>query len=490
MAYRYGNREQLELFPSSIEDYVSKDDPVRAYDAFVEALDFDKLGIVLNQDKIGNPEYDPKLMLKLLIYGYSYGTRSSRKLERATYHNISFIWLLGGLKPDHKTIANFRKNNRAVLKEVLKQCARLCIEFDLIEGNTLFFDSTKIRANASIKNTWTKEKCEKYLKHIDKHIEDILLECDAVDNQEQNQGSLVKLKEELADKEALQAAIKELMNKLKDSEIKSINTTDPESTRINSLQGTHAGYNAQIAVDKKHGLIVNSDVVSENNDVNQFTNQVNQANQVLEKNCKIACADSGYADTQELKQVDEQGIKVIVPSQRQASQKDPKPFDKERFKYDSENDHYVCPEGNLLEYVRTNNYEKSKIYMISDSHICKHCCHFGNCTSSKKGRQLNRLIDEEVRQRLEVQYEEPKSQAIYKLRMQRAELPFGHIKRNLGVSAFLLRGVEGAKAEMALLASNFNISRMINILGVETLIARLKGNIGYKTYALTETMAI
>lgn len=487
MAYRYGNREQIELFPSSIEDYVSKDDPVRAYDAFVEALDFDKLGIVLNQDKIGNPEYDPKLMLKLLIYGYSYGIRSSRKLERAVYHNISFIWLLGGLKPDHKTIANFRKNNRAALKEVLRQCARLCIEFGLIEGNTLFFDSTKIRTNASIKNTWTKEKCEKYLKHIDKHIEDILSECDAADDQEQHQSSLVKLKEELADKKALQSAVKELMNKLKDLRIKSINTTDPESTRINSLQGTNAGYNAQIAVDNKHGLIVNSDAVSENNDVNQFTNQVNQANQVLEKNCETACADSGYADTQELKQVDEQGIKVIVPSQRQASQKNPKPFDKERFKYDSENDRYVCPEGNLLKYVRTDNQEKTKMYIMSNSHICKQCRHFGNCTKSEKGRQINRLIDEETRQRLEAQYQEPESQAIYKLRMQKAELPFGHIKRNLGVSTFLLRGAEGARAEMALLASNFNIARMVNILGVETLITRLKGNVGYE---MSEAIAI
>lgn len=487
MAYRYGNREQLELFPSSIEDYVSRDDPVRAYDAFVEALDFDKLGIVLNQDKIGNPEYDPRLMLKLLIYGYSYGIRSSRKLERAVYHNISFIWLLGGLKPDHKTIANFRKNNRAALKEVLKQCARLCIELGLIEGNTLFFDSTKIRANASIKNTWTKEKCERYLKHIDKHIEDILSECDAADDQEQHQSSLVKLKEELADKQALQAAVKELMNKLKESGIKSVNTTDPGSTRINSLQGTNAGYNAQIAVDNKHGLIVNSDVVSENNDVNQFANQVNQANQVLEKNCETACADSGYADTQELKQVDEQGIKVIVPSQRQASQKDPKPFDKERFKYDSENDCYICPEGNLLECAHINNQEKTKIYKISDSHTCRQCRHFGICTNSKRGRQINRLIDEEIRQRLEAQYEKPESQAVYKLRMQKAELPFGHIKRNLGVSAFLLRGAEGAKAEMALFASNFNIARMVNILGVETLITRLKGNVEYE---MSEAIAI
>ena len=197
MAYRYGNRNQMELFPQSIEDYVNQDDPVRAYDAFVESLDFSELGIKLDESRAGNSEYDPKSMLKLLLYGYSYGFRSSRKLERANYHNISFIWLMGGLKPDHKTIANFRKNNINLLKNVFKQCARFCIKIDLIEGNTLFVDGSKIRANASIKNTWTKEKCLHALKNIDKHIEAVLTECEQTDEKEQGQPSLIKLKEEL-----------------------------------------------------------------------------------------------------------------------------------------------------------------------------------------------------------------------------------------------------------------------------------------------------
>ncbi len=489
MAYRYGNREQLELFPSSIEAYVSKDDPVRAYDAFVEALDFDSLGIVLDDNKIGNPEYDPKSMLKLLIYGYSYGIRSSRKLERAVYHNISFIWLTGGIKPDHKTISSFRKNNRPALKEVLKQCAKLCVRLGLIEGNTLFFDGTKIRANASIKNTWTTEKCEKYLKHIDKHIESILSECDHADREEQDQRSLVRLKEELTDKEALKSAVKELMDELKNKEIKSVNTTDPECARFSSRQGSHAGYNAQIAVDEKHGLIVTSDVVVENNDSNQFAVQVLRANDILEKKCKTACADAGYFDTEELKKVDAQDIKVIVPSHSQASQKYPAPFDKERFKYDAEKDIYICPEGNTLTYNRSNNYHKVKTYTISESAVCKLCRHFGVCTESKNGREINRAFDEETRQKMENQYKEPESQVIYKLRMQKVELPFGHIKRNLGVSAFLLRGVEGAKSEMSLLSSNFNIARMITIFGVKTLIDKLKRGTKHQLPTLTEAMA-
>ncbi len=471
MAYRNGNRDQQELFPQAIEEYVAEDDPVRAYDAFVEALDFNNLGIVLDENRVGNPEYNPKTMLKLLIYGPSYGIRSSRKLERAIYHNLSFIWLMGGLKPDHKTISTFRKDNRHVLKNVLKQCAHMCINLDLIDGNNLFVDGSKIRANASIKNTWTEEKCQEYLKKIDRHIETVLDECDAIDNHEQNQPSLVKLNKEIKDKQTLKAKVEAILTELKQEDKKSVNTIDKECTRINSIQGSHAGYNAQTVVDEKHGLIVNADVVSENNDVNQFANQIEQANETLGKKCDTACADSGYANTKQLKQIDQQDIKVIVPSQRQASKKEPKEFDKERFNYNSKKDCYICPKGHKLTYA--GNDGNTKRYKITKSSICRQCRCFGKCTESPGGRQINRLVDEEIRLKLEAQYLQPESQTIYKLRKQKVELPFGHIKRNLGVKEFLLRGIDGVKAEMSVLATCFNMARMITIFGVAGLIKEL-----------------
>ena len=193
MAYRYGERTQMSLFPASIEDYVPKDAPVRAYDVMVAALDIDELGIEYDPGKVGNSSYDPMAMLKLLVYGYSYGVRSSRKLEREINYNVSFMWLTGGLKPDHKTISEFRRKNKSALKKVLKQCARLCIRLDLIEGNTLFVDGSKMRANASISNSWNQQKCQQRLKKIDKRIEEILSECDKVDDVEEGRTSLVKL---------------------------------------------------------------------------------------------------------------------------------------------------------------------------------------------------------------------------------------------------------------------------------------------------------
>jgi len=472
MAYRYGDRCQKTLFPQSIDEYIPNDAPVRAYDVIIGSLDFGELGIEVDPHKVGCPQYDPKVMLKLLVYGYSYGIRSSRKLERETHYNLSFIWLAAGLKPDHKTIAEFRRNNKLALKKVLRQCARLCVKLDLIEGNTLFIDGTQVRANASIKNSWTKERCRKHLKKIDKRIKGILSECESVDEKEKGQPSLIKMKEEFKTQEALRSKVREILGELKTEEKKSTNTTDPECTKTHGRQGSHAGYNMQSVVDEKHGLIVSNDVVNENNDLHQLAEQVEQAHETLEKKCQTACADSGYSNIDELDKVDQQDIKVVVPSPRQASRKVPGSFDKYKFKYDADNDCYICPQGHILTCRRTQIDRRRKEYMPNPS-VCKQCPNFGVCTKSKLGRKITRLLKEELKEKLEVQYEQPESQAIYELRKQKVELPFGHIKHNLKVDGFLLRGLEGVKAEASLLASCFNIARMISIIGVQGLLVKL-----------------
>jgi len=482
MAYRYANRKQLQLLPPSIEEYITPDDPVRAYDAFIEALDLEELGFSLDPQKVGNPQYHPKMMLKLLVYGYSYGIRSSRKLERAVYHNLSFIWLTSGLKPDHKTIAEFRRKNRTSLAKVLKQCAYLCIQLNLIEGNTLFLDGSKIRANASIKNTWDKKKAQRALKHIDQRIAEILSQCDTIDEAEKADGSLVRMDESLKDQKVLKAKVQSILKELEEEKQKSLNTTDPDCTRINSLSGSHAGYSFQSVVDEKHGLILSADVVSENNDFNQFSRQIDKANELLEQKCQVACADSGYASTAELAKIDQQGIKVVVPSQRQASEKTPSPFAKEQFTYDSIHDCYICPKGHKLTFSYLN--KKNKSYRISDKKICSACTHYGTCTPSKRGRKVTRLFNEQLREKLEAQYLEPESQSIYKLRKEKVELPFGHIKRNLKVDSFLLRGLQGVKAEASILATCFNLVRMITLLGVSTLVSLFKEIGGQYPYSL------
>ena len=475
MAYRYGDRFQLGLFPQSIEDYVAPCDPVRAYDAFVETLDFNALGIEIDPNQVGNSEYDPKAMLKLFVYGYSYGTKTSRKLERETHHTLSFIWLMGGLRPDHKTIAEFRRKNKGALKNVLRQCARMCLKLDLIAGNVLFVDGTKIRANASRAETHDRAYYEQHLSEIDRRIEQLVEECEKIDEMEEGQRSWVEMEHELTQKQDLRERIQEALKTLKETGRTETNLTDPDCALMHSVQGSHSSYNVQSVVDDKHGLIVHAEAVSETSDVNQFAQQIDQANEVLGKSCEVACADAGYADTEELQKVDGQQIKVIVPSQRQALHEEEGPFSKSHFRYDKEQDCYWCPEGNRLKYQWTDKESGKRVYQITQGKICRGCVHYGQCSSAKNGRRITRIALEEVKEKLEAQYEEPESQEIYKRRKARVELPFGHMKRNLKTDGFLMRGRSGVNAETSLLATCFNLARMVTILGVSGLIDKLIG---------------
>ena len=484
MAYIVGDRKQLTFLPPSIDEYIGADDPVRVYDAFIDALNFSDLGIVINGVKAGAQEYHPKILLKIIVYGYSYGTRSSRKLERACHHNLSFIWLTGDLKPDYRTIGRFRKANESAIKQILKQNAKLCIELGIIEGNSLFVDGSKFRANAGISNSWDKKRCEKYLKRAEENIDRIMEEAERLDKSEENMESLVKLEDDLLSQKEVQKKIKEIASTIERTGQTSVNTTDIGSVKAKGRQGIHASYNAQIVVDEKHGLIVNTEVVSHNNDKNQLSAQVNQTIEVLEKKPESVACDSGYHSLVDVEKVPED-IKVIMPSQQQVQkerkQHELKPFSKEEFKYDAINDEYICPEGVSLRN-RGNSVSKPRetTYRASGK-ACSSCINFGVCTKSKAGRTIVRMKEEELMHELEEIYESSEGQEKYKLRKEKAELPFGHIKSNLGAGQFMLRGREGVNAEFSILSTCFNISRMITIFGIPELISRLKG---CKSYAI------
>ena len=472
MAYRYGDRHQRQLFPQSIEEYVPADAPVRAYDAVVNALDLAALGIGVDANKVGCPEYDPHAMLKLLVYGYSYGLRSSRKLERETHYNLSFIWLMGGLTPDHKTIAEFRRRHKSALKQVLRECAKVCIDLNLIEGNTLFVDGTKIRANAGAKQIWDRKRCEKLLEKLDAQIDAILSQCEAADAMEQDQGSLVRMSEQLKDHQALKSKVEGILHKIETQSLRRINTTDPDCQLMHSIQGTHASYNVQSVVDEKHGLIVNVDAVAACTDIGQFAHQIEQAHAVLPKPCKTACADSGYSQLEDLEKLDAQGVDVIVPSQRQVARKQPRAFDKTAFTYDRDRDCFICPQGHILTYRYTKKDKQQRVYRLCGL-TCQACCHWGRCATHPRGRTVTRIEKEDVLATFERRYATAIGQAVYALRKQKVELPFGHIKRNLKVTGFLLRGLDGVGAESSLLAGCFNIARMIGLVGVQSLVKSL-----------------
>lgn len=471
MAYRYGDRKQIALFPAAIEDYVAQDAPVRAYDAIVDAFDFKQLGIDLDTNKVGNSTYDPISMLKLLVYSCSYGIKSSRKMERACYDNISFIWLLGGLKPDHKTISEFRKNNIKAIKAALRQTARICIQLDLCDGNVLFVDGSKFRASASREMIRSKGWCEQTIALIDQRIEQLLAECDQCDAEQAEQGSHARINKELAQKNRLKEKIQAALSQIEEKKVEKVNITDPDSQLMKGRQGSHCGFNVQSVADGKEGVIVSVQAVTDKNDLNQFSGQIENAMQVTQKKCETACADAGYCNIDELAKIDSEQIHVVVPSKRQASHSPVKAFDKSNFIYDDSNDCYYCPIGNRLVYGGKRNAKKAVYYVIESKLLCQQCEHFGRCTKSPDGRRVTRYLNEKLRDRFEKQYDQ--SEQVYRLRKQKVELPFGHFKHNLGYGSFLLRGLKKVQGEIGLIASCFNIARMISKLGVQAIIEKL-----------------
>jgi transposase len=461
------------MFPSSIEEYVPKDDPVRAYDVFIEKLDLETLGIEFDESKIGNPAYHPRIMLKLLVYGYSYGVRSSRKLEREANYNIGFMFLLDGLKPDFKTISEFRRNNRKAIANVLVQCARMCVKLGLVKGNTLFVDGTKMRANASSANNWTAARCEEALKGLEKRVKEILDECDLTDESEESAPSEVHMNAELADKRILEEKIRGILNDLRESGKNAINTTDADSRRVLAADGFMTGYNAQLCVDGENGLLVNADIVESAVDMNQLSGQVQKANESVGIKYDTVVADAGYHSVRDLKKIEDAGTKVVVPSPHQVSGREEEAHGRDEFKYDAANDCYICPEGRKLVYYTTDEKLQERRYRIEDAQICKDCKRYGTCTTAVKfGRTYRRMINGELFAKLEIQYRE--NRELFRQRRTKSEGPFGHIKKNLGARQFLLRGMEGVKAEMAMLATAFNLTRVMRIMGVEKMVFALK----------------
>ena len=231
------------------------------------------------------------------------------------------------------------------------------------------------------------------------------------------------------------------------------------------------GYNAQAGVDGENGLIISTDVVDSPADQNQLSGRVKDSNENAEEKYDTVVADGGYYSVEDLKKVDDSGANVVVPSQEQVSGKFGNKRFREEFTYDAERDCYICPEGHRLEYYTIDDKKQRRRYRITDAVVCRSCRRYGTCTKNKNGRNFARSYDIEHIEKFKKQYEENKE--IYRRRKEYAELPFGHIKWNLGMRNFLLRGFEGVKAEFSLAATAFNMRRMMSILGTRGLITAL-----------------
>ena len=310
-------REQITLFPDAIEDYITEENAVRFIDAFVDKTDVVRLGFKhARVNATGAPPYAPKDLLKLYLYGYLNRIRTSRVLERETQRNVEVMWLMRKLSPDHKTIADFRKDNPDALRGVFKKFVVLCRELELFGNELVAIDSTKFKASNARSRVLDKKGVEKSLKGIDKSITEYLKELDENDSAENKEGTLSK--EELQKKIKLlrdrKIELEGAKDKLESSGENYVSLTDEDCRLIKDKHGIEPGYRMQTTVDDKYSLIVDYEMTQDASDHDHLSNMASSAKEVLGVEELAACADTGYYDSVDLKKCDDDDITTYVPA--------------------------------------------------------------------------------------------------------------------------------------------------------------------------------
>jgi transposase len=469
------DRGQSTLFPASLDDYVTEDNPVRAVDVFVDGLDLGELSFVGVQPlDTGRPSYHPAVMLKLYIYGYLNRIPSSRRLERECQRNIELIWLTGQLAPDFKTIADFRKDNGKAIREVCREFVALCRKLDLLGAASVAIDGSKFKAvNARDKN-FTEAKMKRRLERIDESIARYLSQLETADRHgdavpeakvARLRGKIEKLKEEIVRLNTINAQMME-------SEDKQISLTDPDA-RSMATSGKDTGivgYNVQIAVDTQHHLIVAHEVTDVGSDRHQLANMAAQARDAMAVEALDAVADRGYYDSEEIRTCEESGITVTLPRPLTSGAKAAGRFGKQDFIYLASEDVYRCPAGEKLTYRYTSE-EDGKLLRRYWTTACSTCPLKARCTTGLQrriARWEHEAVLEKVQQRLD---RDPNKMT---LRRQTAEHPFGTIKAWMGATHFLMRRLHKVATETALNVLAYNMKRVIAILGCRKLLEAMR----------------
>lgn len=468
-------RNQLLLLPDMLEDYIDEDNPTRLFDSFVDSLDLREMGFrfAVLEEGPGRPSYNPSDLLKLYLWGYYNGIRSSRKLENECYRNMEVMWLISKITPDFKTIADFRKDNIDTVKSLFR-------EFDLfLKGHNLFashniaIDGTKMKAVNSMDRSYTKEYLKKQQNRIDEKIEKYLREMDENDAIEQDIDRS-KTREAIEKLNERRKKLDEIERKMKESGLNELSITDPEARQMKTRHGLDVCYNAHIAVESEHHLI--SDYIVDN-DTNDYASLLPLAKRSKELMGKIdVSADRGHFSLTNLLNLYEEGMDAYIPTYERGS-----PFRKKgvggdeyassKFIYDKERDVYICPQGNEMHYrFNVPNGLKNKVwYRVYTTDACKYCPAVEKCTTSPKGRRMLRWEHADIE---DDHWKRMKSRGRdkMKLRKRTVEHPFGTIKRAMNQGYLLLKGLRKVRGEFGFSAIAYNMKRAICIKGVRALI--------------------
>ena len=475
MAHISGHdRSQTLLFPEAIDDYVGSDNPVRFIDAFVDGLDLAAAGFVRVEAKpTGRPGYAPADLLKLYIYGYLNRIRSSRRLEAETHRNIEVIWLLRHLKPDFKTIADFRRDNRAAFKPTFRQLVLLCRQLDLFGRELLAVDGTRLKAVNNKNRNFTRTSLEQFILKADERLADYLRRLDDGDVEEGGTGGnsrVPNLAEKIKAIRDKRDRLRSLLESLDRSGESQISLTDPDSRAMAAHTRVAVGYNAQVAVDAKHKLIVEQAVTNQVLDLGLLTQTAEPARAILGVAQIDVVADRGYFKFEDIEACEAAGMTPYVPKPQRGSAVREGFFTKDEFRYDPAEDVYICPAGERLGHQSKGKSRELTKVDYSNRAACLACALRPRYTNSF--RRVSRLENEAVLDRMAARLKARPE--VLDRRRDSVEHPFGSIKQWMGQGAFLMRGLENVQAEFSLTALAYNMRRVINILGVEAMIAAVR----------------
>jgi transposase len=470
------DRNQTTLFPERLEDWIVEDNSVRVIDVFVEGLDLFDLGFERVIPKhTGAPSYHPGDLLKLYIYGYLNRIQSSRRLECEAGRNVEVMWLVRRLRPDHKTIADFRKDYGGAIRKVCTRFVGLCRDLDLLADACVAIDGSKFKAVNSRDRNATPGKIERRRKEIEKSVTRYLRQLDTADRQEPSKARTMKkkrltdrlamLKEKTKELEALEAE----MLAAPDKQISEIDP-DARSMAIKAKGSGVVGYNVQAAVDTTHHLIVAHDVINEGNDRAQLSPMSKKAKAAMGANKLEVLADSGYYNGVEILECSKADITATLPKPLTSSNQKKGMFIKQDFRYVADDDVYICPADERLTY-RFTTVEKGLTLRRYWTGACHECAIRDRCTGGKE-RRITRWEHERVVEAAERRLDE-NPQAM-RTRRNTVEHPFGTIKSWMGATHFQMRTLKKVSTEMALHVLAYNLKRVMTILGIGPLIAAIR----------------
>jgi transposase len=470
------DRAQATLFPECLEDWICEDNPVRAIDVFVDELDLAELGFAgVDPEATGRPAYHPSVLLKLYIYGYLNRVQSSRRLERETGRNVEMMWLTGRLAPDHKTIADFRKDNGPAIRKVCAQFVALCRELGLLTNASVAIDGSKFKAMNTRDKNFTRAKMERRLAQIEESVARYLSQLDTADLQEPSEALAAKtahLKEKLAKLAGELQRQKAIEKEMLASPDQQISLTDPDSRSMaTSGRGSGiVGYNVQVAVDTEHHLIVTHEVTNTGSDRSQLAKMASQAKDVLNADHLDVVADRGYFNSVEILTCEQADITVTLPKPMTSGAKADGRFGKQDFAYLPTEDVYRCPAGEKLTYRYTNE-ESGRTLRHYWTTACPQCPLKSQCTNGPE-RRIKRWEHEHVLEA--VQQRLDKNPQAMRQRRETAEHPFATLKMRMGATHFLMKRLPKVATEMALHVLAYNLTRVMNIIGVQPLVAVMR----------------